>query len=106
MKGAGPHHGSAPGISSFEQLQPESLPDVIDGVEEFPSEELEHFLHLFSVADKLHGLAVRLAPEMSIGCGRLVDRVLEIELLYDLCRSEVENLSHFLRNEGIVQLLA
>ena len=43
---------------------------------------------------------------MSVGCGRLVNRVLEIEFLNDLGRPEVENLAHFLRDEGIVQFLA
>ena len=38
---------------------------------------------------------------MAIACRRLIDRVLQLELLYDFCRAKVENLSYLLSDSCI-----
>lgn len=68
---------------SAEGLQAEGLFDFRYGVEEFPSEELEDLVHFFTITDDLYRLRVRLASHVAIACRRLIDRVLQLELLYD-----------------------
>ena len=43
---------------------------------------------------------------MSVGCGRLVDRVLQAKLLNDFGRSEVEQFANLFGDEGVAEFLS
>ena len=68
--------------------------DRIHCIEELPSEELCDLLALLAVTDYFHDILVWLSSDMSVSGSRLVDRFLQLEFLYDLCRTEVEQLGN------------
>lgn len=80
------------------RLQAEGLFYFRYGVEEFPAEELQNFLYLFAVTYHFYGLGIWLASYVAITCGRLVNRILELEFLNDFSRPQVENFIDLLRD--------
>ena len=74
-----------------------------NGIKQLPAEELENLLDLLAVTDALDSLGVRLAAHVTVTCSRLVDRVLELELLDNLGRTKVENLIYLLGDESIIE---
>ncbi len=74
-------------------LKAEGGLDLVDRVEVFPAEEADRTSHFFAVTYQRDGFCIWLASHVAVACSRLIDRVLELELLDDLGRAEVEDFS-------------